>query len=167
MWRRLPQRSLRALKSSNGSVPPRKVNGPVKSRPFRRRPFRSRSAGCRFHFLAPSDASLKAANVWGAILHALILATPTSRELSCKRTSSMRRPSTMRISRAPISLRARIIGGGRGVRFTNARLVEANLGADPANQGMVPVRAELPEANFDGADLTGQSYSCRSRFSQF
>jgi len=30
----------------------------------------------------------------------------------------------------------------------------ADLGADPANQGMVPVRAELVEANFDGADLT-------------
>ena len=46
--------------------------------------------------------------------------------------------------------RARIIGGGRSVSFENAKLV----GADPANQGMVPVRAELPEASFNGADLT-------------
>jgi uncharacterized protein YjbI with pentapeptide repeats len=50
--------------------------------------------------------------------------------------------------------RARIIGGGRGVKFVKAKLVDADLGADPANQGMVPVRAELPEADFDGADLT-------------
>jgi uncharacterized protein YjbI with pentapeptide repeats len=50
---------------------------------------------------------------------------------------------------------ARIIGGGRGVSFKNAKLVGANLGADPTNQGMVPVRAELVEANFNGADLSG------------
>lgn len=49
---------------------------------------------------------------------------------------------------------ARVIGGGRGVVFRKAKLVDADLGTDPANQGMVPVRAELPEANFDGADLT-------------
>jgi len=49
---------------------------------------------------------------------------------------------------------ARIIGGGKGVNFHNAKLISADLGADPANQGMVPVRAELPDANFDGADLT-------------
>ncbi|HEY8163775.1 MAG TPA: pentapeptide repeat-containing protein, partial [Methylocystis sp.] len=42
----------------------------------------------------------------------------------------------------------------RGVKFVKAKLIDADLGADPANQGMVPVRAELPEANFDGADLT-------------
>ncbi len=50
---------------------------------------------------------------------------------------------------------ARIIGGGRGVSFKNAKLVGAELGADPTNQGMVPVRAELVEANFNGADLSG------------
>jgi uncharacterized protein YjbI with pentapeptide repeats len=50
---------------------------------------------------------------------------------------------------------ARIIGGGRGVSFKNAKLVGADLGADPTNQGMVPVRAELVEANFNGADLSG------------
>ena len=50
---------------------------------------------------------------------------------------------------------ARIIGGGCGVSFQNAKLVGANLGADPTNQGMVPVRAELVEANFNGADLSG------------
>ena len=50
---------------------------------------------------------------------------------------------------------ARIIGGGPRASFKNAKLVGADLGADPANQGMVPVRAELPEANFTGADLTG------------
>lgn len=55
--------------------------------------------------------------------------------------------------------RARIIGGGRGVSFKNARLTGADLGADPANQGMVPVRAELPDANFDGADLSGANFT--------
>ena len=40
--------------------------------------------------------------------------------------------------------RARIIGGGKGVKFSKAKLVDEDLGADPANQGMVPVRAELP-----------------------
>jgi uncharacterized protein YjbI with pentapeptide repeats len=49
---------------------------------------------------------------------------------------------------------ARVIGGGKGVNFHDAKLIGADLGADPANQGMVPVRAELPDANFDGADLT-------------
>lgn len=34
--------------------------------------------------------------------------------------------------------RARIIGGGRGVKFVKAKLIDADLGADPANQGMVP-----------------------------
>ena len=51
--------------------------------------------------------------------------------------------------------RARIIGGGRGVRFTNAKMAKADLGADPANQGMVPVRVDLTDANFDRADLSG------------
>lgn len=55
--------------------------------------------------------------------------------------------------------RARIIGGGRGVKFVKARLTDADLGADPANQGMVPVRAELVEANFDGADLTRVNFT--------
>lgn len=57
------------------------------------------------------------------------------------------------ISRADMT-KARIIGGGKGVQFSKAILIDANLGADPTNQGMVPVRAELPEASFDGADLT-------------
>jgi uncharacterized protein YjbI with pentapeptide repeats len=55
--------------------------------------------------------------------------------------------------------RARVIGGGYSVSFRNAKLVGADLGADPANQGMVPVRAELPEANFNGADLTGANFT--------
>lgn len=49
---------------------------------------------------------------------------------------------------------SRIIGGGKRVNFRGAKLIGADLGADPANQGMVPVRSELPDANFDGADLT-------------
>lgn len=55
--------------------------------------------------------------------------------------------------------RVRIIGGGRGVSFKKAKLAGADLGADPANQGMVPVRAELVEANFDGADLSGANFT--------
>ncbi len=55
--------------------------------------------------------------------------------------------------------RARIIGGGRGVSFRNARLADADLGADPANQGMVPVRAELPDADFAGADATRANFT--------
>ncbi|HTV31637.1 MAG TPA: pentapeptide repeat-containing protein [Methylocella sp.] len=54
---------------------------------------------------------------------------------------------------------ARVIGGGRGFNFNNAKLRNTDLGADPANQGMVPVRAELPDANFDGADLTGANFT--------
>lgn len=52
-----------------------------------------------------------------------------------------------------------MIGGGRGVNFSNAKLRNADLGADPANQGMVPVRAELPDANFNGADLAGANFT--------
>jgi uncharacterized protein YjbI with pentapeptide repeats len=55
--------------------------------------------------------------------------------------------------------RCRIIGGGKSVKFINAILVEANLGADPANQGMVPVRAELPDSNFEGANLTKANFT--------
>ena len=55
--------------------------------------------------------------------------------------------------------RARIIGGGPRASFKNAKLVGADLGADPTNQGMVPVRAELPEADFNGADLTGANFT--------
>lgn len=50
--------------------------------------------------------------------------------------------------------RVRIVGGGKNVRFVRALLINADLGADPANQGMVPVRAELPSADFQGANLT-------------
>jgi uncharacterized protein YjbI with pentapeptide repeats len=53
----------------------------------------------------------------------------------------------------------RVICGGRGVVFSKAKLVDADLGANPANQGMVPVRAELPEANFDGADLIRANFT--------
>lgn len=49
----------------------------------------------------------------------------------------------------------RIIGELRDARMARAKLVDADLGADPANQGMVPVRADMSGVNLDGADLTG------------
>jgi mxaC protein len=50
---------------------------------------------------------------------------------------------------------ARIIGELRKARMDGAKLVNADLGADPANQGMVPVRVDMSGVTLDGADLTG------------
>ncbi len=50
---------------------------------------------------------------------------------------------------------ARIIGELRKARMDGAKLVDADLGADPANQGMVPVRVDMSGVTLDGADLTG------------
>jgi mxaC protein len=49
----------------------------------------------------------------------------------------------------------RIIDELRNARMDNVKLTGADLGADPANQGMVPVRVDLSGAMLDGADLTG------------
>jgi uncharacterized protein YjbI with pentapeptide repeats len=51
--------------------------------------------------------------------------------------------------------KTRIIGELRDARMDGAKLVDADLGADPANQGMVPVRVDMSGVNLDGADLTG------------
>lgn len=50
---------------------------------------------------------------------------------------------------------ARIIGDLADAKLDGANLAGADLGADPANQGMVPVRVDASRANFDGADLSG------------
>ncbi len=49
---------------------------------------------------------------------------------------------------------ARIIGELKDARMNKAKLVGADLGADPANQGMVPVRVDLSGVSLEGADLT-------------
>ena len=49
----------------------------------------------------------------------------------------------------------RIIGELRDARMDGAKLVDADLGADPANQGMVPVRVDMSGVTLDGADLSG------------
>jgi|GEM_PF-26792 len=49
----------------------------------------------------------------------------------------------------------RIIGQLAKARMDKAKLVNADLGADPANQGMVPVRVDMAGVSLQGADLTG------------
>jgi mxaC protein len=51
--------------------------------------------------------------------------------------------------------KTRIIGELRNARMDGAKLVDADLGADPANQGMVPVRLDMSGVSLEGADLTG------------
>lgn len=51
--------------------------------------------------------------------------------------------------------KARVIGDLKQAVLSHANLMGADLGADPANQGMVPVRVDLSRAKLDGADLTG------------
>ena len=48
----------------------------------------------------------------------------------------------------------RIIGELKGANLEGAKLVGADLGADPANQGMVPVRVDMSGAILDHADLS-------------
>ena len=50
---------------------------------------------------------------------------------------------------------ARIIGELKEANLDGAKLVGTDLGADPANQGMVPVRVDMTRATLVGADLTG------------
>jgi mxaC protein len=49
---------------------------------------------------------------------------------------------------------ARVIGELKNARMNKAKLVGADLGADPANQGMVPVRVDMSGVSLEGADLT-------------
>jgi mxaC protein len=49
---------------------------------------------------------------------------------------------------------ARVIGELKEANLDGAKLVGADLGADPANQGMVPVRVDMSRATLNGADLT-------------
>lgn len=51
--------------------------------------------------------------------------------------------------------KTRIIGELKKARMDKAKMVDADLGADPANQGMVPVRLDMTGASLEGADLTG------------
>jgi uncharacterized protein YjbI with pentapeptide repeats len=51
----------------------------------------------------------------------------------------------------------RIIGELKNARMEKVKMVNADLGADPANQGMVPVRVDLSGVILDGADLTGSN----------
>ncbi len=55
--------------------------------------------------------------------------------------------------RAELS-RARIIGELKDAHLEDAKLIGADLGADPANQGMVPVRVDMSGAILDNADLS-------------
>jgi mxaC protein len=49
---------------------------------------------------------------------------------------------------------ARVIGDLKETNFKGAKLTGADLGADPANQGMVPVRVDMTRAVLDDADLS-------------
>jgi mxaC protein len=50
---------------------------------------------------------------------------------------------------------ARVIGELKEANLDGAKLVGADFGADPANQGMVPVRVDMSRATLNGADLSG------------
>ncbi len=50
---------------------------------------------------------------------------------------------------------ARIIGELKNARMDKVKMIGTDLGADPANQGMVPVRVDMSGVSLDGADLTG------------
>lgn len=49
---------------------------------------------------------------------------------------------------------ARVIGELKNARMNKAKLVGSDFGADPANQGMVPVRVDMSGVSLEGADLT-------------
>lgn len=51
--------------------------------------------------------------------------------------------------------RVRIIGLATGAVFVRAKLVHADLGADPRNQPMGVMRTDMSAADLSGADLTG------------
>jgi mxaC protein len=61
-----------------------------------------------------------------------------------------------RLSGADLS-KTRIIGEMKSAFLDKVKMVDADLGADPANQGMVPVRVDLSGVTLDGADLTGSN----------
>ncbi len=92
-------------------------------------------AGVNFNRAILRRANLSGADLSGANLFAVVMdgADLTGADLS----------------------RSRIIGELKNVKLTNAKLVGADLGADPTNQGMVPVRTDLSGATLQGADLTG------------
>jgi uncharacterized protein YjbI with pentapeptide repeats len=58
-----------------------------------------------------------------------------------------------RLSGADLS-KTRIIGELKNAFLDKVKMTDADLGADPANQGMVPVRVDMSGAILDGADLS-------------
>src|SRR5207245_7710079 len=50
---------------------------------------------------------------------------------------------------------ARIISPMNNAKFARAKLTNADLGADPANQGMGLMRTDASGVDFTGADLSG------------
>jgi uncharacterized protein YjbI with pentapeptide repeats len=61
-----------------------------------------------------------------------------------------------RLTGADLS-KTRIIGELKNAFMDKVKMVDSDLGADPANQGMVPVRVDLSGVTLDGADLTGSN----------
>jgi uncharacterized protein YjbI with pentapeptide repeats len=120
-----------SLKSSNGAAPVAKYS--ITCSPIGAKLKGARLAATNFTRSDLQNTVFSGADLHGATLYAALLggANFTDADLT----------------------RARIVGGGRGMKFSKAKLVDADPGADPANQGVVLVRAELPEASFDGADL--------------
>ena len=94
-------------------------------------------AGANLNRMIANDADFSDANFTGANMFAVIMngASLTGADLS----------------------NARIIGELRDARMDGAKMVNADLGFDPTNQSMVPVRVDMSGASLDGADLSGSN----------
>jgi mxaC protein len=102
-----------------------------------------------------SGASVARANLAGANLNRTIMRETDLREANLSKADMFAVVANgANFSGADLS-GARIIGELKEANLDGAKLVGTDLGADPANHGMVPVRVDMMRATLIGADLTG------------
>ena len=102
-----------------------------------------------------SGASVARANLAGANLNRTIMRETDLRDANLSKADLFAVVANgANFSGANLS-GARIIGELKEANLDGAKLVGTDLGADPANQGMVPVRVDMTRATLVGADLTG------------
>ena len=102
-----------------------------------------------------SGASVARANLSGANLNRTIMRETDLRDANLSKADLFAVVTNgANFSGADFS-GTRIIGELKEANLDGAKLVGTDLGADPANQGMVPVRVDMTRATLNGADLTG------------
>lgn len=94
-------------------------------------------AGANLNRMVANEADFSGANFEGASMFAIVM-------------------NGSDLTGANLS-KTRIIGQLAKARLNKVKMVDADLGADPANQGMVPVRLDMAGASLEGADLTGSN----------